>query len=55
LSNQLNRANKLGAAWVLIIGENEVKSGRFQLKNMETGQQKESSREEILKILKDSA
>jgi histidyl-tRNA synthetase len=55
LGNQLNRANKLGAEWALIIGEDEVNSGRYQLKNMVTGEQKAYSGEEILKILKESA
>jgi histidyl-tRNA synthetase len=51
LKSQMSRANKLGAAWVLIIGEEEVKKESYQLKDMETGQQEERTREEILKIL----
>jgi histidyl-tRNA synthetase len=47
LKNQMSRANKLGAAWVLIVGEDEVEANRYQLKNMETGDQKEVSAEEI--------
>ena len=50
LKSRMSRANKLGAAWVLIIGEEEVKKGRYQLKDMETGHQEERTREEILKI-----
>lgn len=50
LKSQMSRANKLGAAWVLIIGEEEVKKGRYQLKDMEMGHQEERTREEILKI-----
>jgi histidyl-tRNA synthetase len=48
LKNQMSRANKLGANWVLIIGEDEVKANRYQLKNMETGDQQEVRAEEIL-------
>ncbi len=48
LKNQMSRANKLGASWVLIIGEDEVKANRYQLKNMETGDQQEVRAEEIL-------
>ncbi|MGB6339516.1 MAG: histidine--tRNA ligase [Candidatus Aminicenantaceae bacterium] len=48
LKNQMSRANKLGAAWVLIIGEDEVKANRYQLKNMETGDQQEVSSDDIL-------
>lgn len=48
LKNQMSRASKLGAAWVLIIGEEEVRKQKYQLKNMQTGLQKEVSREETL-------
>ncbi len=51
LRNQMSRADKLGAAWVLIIGEDEVASGRFQMKRMDSGEQKACSREEILAIV----
>ncbi len=46
------RANKLRAAWVLIAGEDEMKKGRFGLKEMATGRQVEGSREELLAILR---
>ena len=46
------RANKLGAAWVLIVGENELKSGRFGLKDMATGRQADGGRDELLALLK---
>ncbi len=49
--NQMNRANKLGAKWVLIIGEAEIEKGRYQLKKMETGEQIEGNQEEILQRL----
>ena len=48
LKNQMSRANKLGATWVLIIGENEVRANKYLLKNMETGDQQEVGTEEIL-------
>ncbi len=51
LKAQLGRANKLGAAWTLIIGEEEIRTGRFQLKDMKTGTQTEAAKEDILKIL----
>jgi histidyl-tRNA synthetase len=46
------RANKLQAAWVLIVGEDEIKKGRFGLKEMATGRQVDGSREELLAILR---
>jgi histidyl-tRNA synthetase len=51
LKNQLGRASKLEATWVLIIGEEEIRKGRYQLKEMRTGAQKEAGREEILRML----
>jgi histidyl-tRNA synthetase len=35
----LATASKIGARFVLLVGENEVKSGAFALKNMENGEQ----------------
>ncbi len=52
LRNQMSRANKLNAAWVLIIGEDEVKKGTFQLKNMKTAHQATVTKEEILKHIR---
>jgi len=51
LKTQLSRASKLGAEWSLIIGEEEIKRGRFKLKNMKTGSQQEVSQKEIFDIL----
>jgi histidyl-tRNA synthetase len=48
------RANKLQAAWVLIVGENEMKAGRFGLKDMASGRQIDGTREEILALLRES-
>ena len=48
------RANKLGAAWVLIVGDNELASGRFGLKDMATGRQLDGPREELLSFLRQS-
>ena len=46
------RANKLQAAWVLIVGEDEMKKGRFGLKDMTGGRQVDGSREELLALLR---
>jgi histidyl-tRNA synthetase len=51
LKAQLGRANKLGASWALIIGEEEIRKGRYQLKDMKAGTQTEATKEDILKIL----
>jgi histidyl-tRNA synthetase len=54
LKNQMSRANKLAASWVVIIGEEEVNTSLFQLKNMETGEQKEMTEGEIIAKLRQS-
>jgi len=54
LKNQMSRANKLGAGWILIIGEDEVSKKKYQLKNMQTGVQKECTRKDILNTIRKS-
>jgi len=54
LKNQLSRASKLGASWTLIIGEDEVKSRRYKIKDMKTGAQVETSANEICGLLRQS-
>lgn len=41
LKAQMKYANKIGAAYTLIIGESEIEAGRAQLRNMENGEQSE--------------
>ncbi len=48
----LEQASKLGARYALILGEKERTSGRYGLKNLDSGQQKELAREEILAAIK---
>jgi histidyl-tRNA synthetase len=55
IKSQMSRANKLGAAWVLIIGEEEVKKKKYKLKNMASGLQVEGTQDEILKIIRESS
>jgi histidyl-tRNA synthetase len=47
LKKSFPTANKLGARYALIVGENEVKSDIFALKNLETGQQTSVPRAEL--------
>jgi histidyl-tRNA synthetase len=47
LKRTLELADKLGARFTLIVGEDEMAAGRFALKNMSTGQQESLTREEI--------
>ena len=43
LKAQMKYANKLGALYTLIIGDTEIETGKAQLRNMQTGEQKEVS------------
>jgi histidyl-tRNA synthetase len=48
LKKSFETADKLGARFILIVGENEVKSGSFALKNLATGEQVSLPREDII-------
>jgi histidyl-tRNA synthetase len=47
LKRLMELANKLGARFVLIVGEDEMAAGRYSLKNMSTGEQESLTREDI--------
>jgi len=53
IKKQMNYANKKGVPFVLMVGENEIKEGKYQLKNMETGEQSALDFDGIVAILKD--
>jgi histidyl-tRNA synthetase len=48
LKSQLRRADRLGVEFALIIGENELRSGKLQWKNMKKGEQGEVAISEVL-------
>ena len=52
LKKSLETASKTGARFALIVGENEVSSGRFALKNLGTGEQVSVGRGEIVAAVK---
>jgi len=52
LKSQLGRANKLEASWTVIIGEDEIRKNKFQLKDMATGEQREAGRDETMALIK---
>ena len=47
LKKSLETASRIGARYALIVGENEVNSGSFSLKNLATGEQVAATRPEI--------
>jgi histidyl-tRNA synthetase len=51
LKKSLETASKLGVRFALILGENEVNSGQFALKNLSTGEQASVGKSEIAGIV----
>lgn len=47
---QMKYANKIGALYTAIIGENELSKNRVMLKNMETGEQKETDIDKMIEL-----
>ncbi len=52
LKAQMREANRLGATFAVIVGENELQTGKFQLKNLLTSEQKEIQQEDLLSEIK---
>jgi histidyl-tRNA synthetase len=52
LKSQMKRANRLGAPYVLILGENELEAGEALLRNMQTKEQTSISLENIVDDIK---
>ncbi len=52
IKSMMNRANKLGAAYVLILGDDEQKKNQVTVKNMVTGTQETIAQAEIVEYLK---
>jgi len=50
LKKQMKYANSKHARFVILCGEEEIQKGLFQVKNMETGEQREISKEELFKL-----
>lgn len=51
LKSQLRKADRLNAEFALIIGDNELKAGKFQWKNLRTGEQGEVEADGIMSVL----
>ncbi len=54
MKKQMKYANALGVPWVILVGEDELKSGKLTLKNMQSGEQSAHSLDEIIAILRAS-
>ncbi|MBQ7153316.1 MAG: histidine--tRNA ligase [Clostridia bacterium] len=51
LKSKLNYANRTGIPFVLFIGEDELASGKYTLKNMDTGEQISAEAEELIRVI----
>lgn len=51
LDAKIKNAAKSGAKWAIFIGEQEIDSGKYRLKNLESGEEKELSVDEIAAAL----
>ena len=54
LKKSFETATKLGARFILIVGENEVKADAFALKNLKSGEQVSVPRAELAKRIQHS-
>jgi histidyl-tRNA synthetase len=52
IKKSFETAEKLGACYAIIVGENEVKENRFTVKNLKTGEQASATRAELLNELR---
>jgi len=51
IKKQMNYANNKGVKYVVMVGEDEMKSGKLSIKNMQTGDQEKMYISELIKIL----
>lgn len=52
LKPQMKYADKIGAKFVLVLGDDEITSGKIRVKNMQSGEQTETTLEHLADILK---
>ena len=52
LKRSLELANKMGARFALIVGDNEIAAGQYTLKNMQSGEQSTVARTELTQRIK---
>ncbi|WP_370086245.1 histidine--tRNA ligase [Ekhidna sp.] len=52
IKKQFNYADKIQAPYTLIIGDNEMESGEYMLKDMQSGEQKPLKLDEIIQLFK---
>jgi histidyl-tRNA synthetase len=53
MKTQFKYADKLKIPYVIVIGEDEIKTGKLTMKNMETGEQEQKTIEEIIRKIRE--
>jgi histidyl-tRNA synthetase len=51
LKRALETANKIGAHWAVIVGDNEIAAGAYVLKNMQSGEQTTVSQDQLFRTV----
>jgi len=51
IKKQMNYANNRQIPFVVLVGEEEMANGTFQLKNMATGDQNTCNQEELIRLI----
>jgi len=52
VKRSMELANKIGARFVLLVGDNEMAAGRYTLKNMQSGEQETVGRDQLIPRIK---
>ncbi|MBL4669936.1 MAG: ATP phosphoribosyltransferase regulatory subunit, partial [Flavobacteriales bacterium] len=52
MKKQMNFANNKGIKYVVLVGSNEIESGKLTVKNMETGEQESLTIDELINMIK---
>jgi histidyl-tRNA synthetase len=52
IGDQIKAADKMGIPYIVVMGEEEVKTGQLKIKNIQTGDEKVVSDSEIAGLLK---
>lgn len=52
MGKKMKRAEKAGAKWVVILGEEEIATGQFTVKNMQSGEQQKIARDKLAGVFK---
>lgn len=55
LKSQLRKADRLGCNFVIVVGEEEIKTSQYKWKNMKTGEQGQATLDSIIQLIRQEA